>query len=257
MVLIAVVLALGEAVWGVPPSADERTEMQHWAETHLSAAASSFPFSFSYDGRPFAELAPSWRVKESVTPLDSVRTEHTLVWTSPSQEVEIRCQSIQYSDYPVVEWLVLIKNNSEQDSGVFENIQGVDLLLPFDGNTAATLHHGRGSQAKSSDFADLREEIVPGAEIVFASHGGGGKRGGSPSVESLPFFEIETASQGTIFGLGWTGPWKARVIRNAGGAMRVIAGLETVHLRLHPAASLQSRAIPWQICSSHWQSPEC
>ena len=40
-------------------------------------------FSFTYDGKPSAELLKTWKLDRATRKLDDKRTEHTLTYTDP------------------------------------------------------------------------------------------------------------------------------------------------------------------------------
>ena len=69
-----VVLADGKTVWlGDLPLVDPPAE-PFTKET---------PFSFTYDGKPSAELLPTWTCRRDARKLDDRRTERTVTWTDP------------------------------------------------------------------------------------------------------------------------------------------------------------------------------
>ena len=134
------ILSIAAASWAmtsstaraVAPTAAEMAEARQWAEK-LEAVpqpkdVSPF-FSFTYDGKPSAELLGLWKKSQSGRKLDDQRTERTSTWTDPKTGLEVRCVSVVYSDCPVVEWTVYFKNTGKADTPILENIQG--WMSPF------------------------------------------------------------------------------------------------------------------------------
>jgi len=201
-------------------------------------------FSFLYGGTASAEFLGSWDLKRASRPLDEKRTEHTLTYTDPETGLVIRCVGIEYREFPAVEWVLYFKNTGLKDTPILENIQALDATFRNLKNIL-TVHHAQGTDAAPSDFSSQTDAVAPGAEFKLFSHGKrGGKRGGGPSIESLPFFNVEMSGRGFLFGLGWTGPWAAG-IRQAGdaGSFQVQAGMEETHLLLHPGEEIRSPRI--------------
>ena len=66
---------------------------------------------------------------------------------------------------------------------------------------------------------------------------------GSPSVESLPFFNVECGNEGMIGGLGWTGPWIAEFARPTNGPVLVTARMDDLHTILHPGEAVRTPRI--------------
>ena len=57
-------------------------------------------FSFTYPGRPSAELLGEWALKRAVRRLDAQRTEHTLTYSDPKTGLLVRCVGIENHDSP-------------------------------------------------------------------------------------------------------------------------------------------------------------
>ena len=71
---------------------------------------------------------------------------------------------------------------------------------------------------------------------------------GAKSVETIPFFDIQTAGGGLIGALGWPGAWDISFSRPTKAAIAVAAGMEWTHLSLHPGEEIRTPEIlllPW------------
>jgi alpha-galactosidase len=241
--LLGITIAIApQLAAAVSPTRDEMADARQWTAAHCqSAAESARPFfSFTYGGKPSAELLNTWQLKRESRPLQDRQTWHTLSWTDPQTRLVVRCEAIEEADYPVVEWVIYLKNAGDKDTPILEGLRAIDVSWSRPSDGPVTVHHARGSEAAISDFAPLSDAIAPGRPLRLGSHSRGGARGGSPSAEALPFFNVECEGQGRIVGLGWTAPWSAEFTRNAGGAVRVSAGMERMHLLLHPGEEVRS-----------------
>ena len=116
------------AVWSgsaaaVSPSADELAKSRQWAAAKFETGVEPF-FSFTYDGKPSAELLKTWEAKRASRTLDDRRTEHTAVYADPKTGLVLRCVAIEYRDYPTVEWTLYFKNTGKRDSPILADIKG-------------------------------------------------------------------------------------------------------------------------------------
>ena len=102
----------------VSPTPAEFAEARQWVaatfENGPESKASRPFFSFTYDGKPSAELLGTWKLKRASRPLDDQRTEHTLTYTDPKTGLELRCVGVEFRDFPAVEWTLHFKNTGEQ-----------------------------------------------------------------------------------------------------------------------------------------------
>ena len=130
------------------------------------------PFSFTYVGKPSAELLKSWALKRQSRKLDDQRTEHTLTYTDPQTGLVLRCVAIEYHDFPTVEWTVYFKNTGSNDTPILENIQALDVQLDRGATGEFLLHHAVGSPADGNDYRPMETALKPGATKRIAAAGG-------------------------------------------------------------------------------------
>lgn len=96
---------------------DEITTARTWSKSHLQVRATSqVPFSFVFDGKPSSELLPTWNFEKSSKALDKLRRQTTVVWTDHKTHMQVRCVSVEYADYPTVEWTVYFKVDDRSQS---------------------------------------------------------------------------------------------------------------------------------------------
>ena len=98
------------------PAGDEMAEAQEWAAARFEEGTSDLRqagrspsnaepfFSFTYNGRPSAEVLKTWTVQRTRRLLDEKRTQHTLTYRDPKTGLVLRCVGIRYGDFPTVEW---------------------------------------------------------------------------------------------------------------------------------------------------------
>ena len=63
---------------------------------------------------------------------------------------------------------------------------------------------------------------------------------GLPTEKAMPYFNIEWGGKGMIVVLGWPGQWSARFTRDDSGGLRLRAGQQVTHFRLHPGEEVRS-----------------
>src|SRR5262249_57391322 len=94
-----------------------------------------------------------------------------------------------------------------RDSPIVEDWQSLDLTLEAPPGAAEPfrLHRTAGSTAGPGDFAPSVEplEAPGGATLSGAS--------GNSSGRDLPFFDVESGGATTLFAIGWSGQWQARL----------------------------------------------
>ncbi|MBN2022607.1 MAG: alpha-galactosidase [Pirellulales bacterium] len=192
------------------------------------------PFSFTYGGKPSAELLAQWPCRREIRSLDNNRRGHTLVWTDPESKLEVRCEAIEYLDFPTVEWTLYFKNAGHADSPILENIQALDIAWNRGPIGEFVLHHAVGSLASPSDYGPLVTPLGPGATKRLAA------AGGRPSNTEMPYFNLDWGSRGMIVVVGWPGQWAANMTRDAGTSIHLVAGQELTHFKLLPGEEVRS-----------------
>jgi len=242
-VIVGIVLVAG---CGQTAAGGEEGSMQqrdHWLQQSMLGSKLQLPFSFVYGGQASTELLSAWSKKMETKRLDGARTQHVLTWTDPKAGLELSCVGIEYRVFPAVEWILYVKNTGQKDTPILEDLYALDTRLVRTNAGEFIVHHIRGSDAKSSDFAPVTGTIPPTGDLVVHSHGGPTSMGppsGSPSVEAMPMFNLEYEQQGLIAALGWSGPWIATFQRDGARAARVRAKMDTTHLFLHPGERIRS-----------------
>lgn len=193
-----------------------------------------WPFSFSYGGRPWAELLDGWSCERRECRLDACRTEHTLLWTDPDTRLQVRCVAVRYDDFPTVEWTVYLKNAGETDTPIVEHLFALDALFEREPGCEFLLRHAVGSPATPGDYGPLQTPLGRSVAQRIATSGGRG------SDRSWPYFNLEAGREGVIVAVGWPGQWAAEFARNDGNGVRVTAGQETTRFKLLPGEEVRT-----------------
>ncbi len=226
----------------ISPASQEQEIAHQWAINHLaSASASSVPFSFLYDDKPSSEILSKWKLERSQKQLDANRLSRTLIFSDPATALQVRCESVEYADYPVVEWTVYFKNSGQEDTPILENIQALDISLQRDKDDAEfVLYHNQGSMTTPQDFQPFTTPLPPAKELLIGTYGG------RPMNVNMPYFNLQWGKQGLIVVLSWVGQWSVTFNRDAGSALHIVGGQEKTHFKLHPSEEVRTPLVVLQ-----------
>jgi alpha-galactosidase len=194
------------------------------------------PFSFVYDGRHSSEFLRDWQFTKEKIREDGTEKEFVFSYSTPEKGLVVRCEAVVFKDFPAIEWVLKFRNDGETDTPIIENIKALDYL--FKGEGEFVLHRALGSNAQKDDFAPVEETLTQERETRITPIGGR-----SSNTISLPFFNLEDKGKGgVIISVGWSGQWLAEFEKKEGG-VRVAAGMELVHLKLHPGEEIRTPRI--------------
>ena len=193
-----------------------------------------YAISFSYRGTNSAELLPHWSREVRGENGDGQRAGRDIIHRDPGTGLEVRIETVRFSDFPAVEWVAQLVNTSQTNTPMIEGIQAVDGILPVPASGAATLHWNTGAVASFDDFAPQEKMLEPGDK--FRLEPGGGRS----SSQVLPFFNVEGADAGIIVAIGWSGEWAAEFSADRQRQVSLTAGLARTHLVLYPGESIRT-----------------
>ena len=213
-------LADGKTLWlGDLPILDDQ----------LGLFSADPPFSFTYNGKPSAEFLGTWKVDRKVTKLDDHRTAHIVVYSAPAGGLSVRCEAVAYDNFPTVEWTLYFKNSGTTDTPIIENIQSLDVRWQRTTDSEFLLHHNIGAPADGTDYTPL-ETVLAGGKTKRIS-----AAGGRSTQTDMSYFNLERSkNDGLIVVVGWPGQWAADFIRDLDTGLRIRAGQELTHFKLHP-----------------------
>lgn len=182
------------------------------------------PFSFNCAGRPSSQFLRTCKLQYHGSDFD---------WQDPASGLHIIESVKTFTDFPATERLLWFENTGNADTPIVENVQALDLLLP---DTGWKLHHLNGAPANPTDDEPRVDAIDEAHPITL---GGGG---GRSSNKDFTFFKLQSQQRSLIIAVGWSGQWQAN-FKIENGQLRVTAGLELTHFKLHPGEKVRGPRI--------------
>jgi alpha-galactosidase len=213
-----------------------------WLSEHLLSATAQLPFSFAYDRQGSSALLKAWPKKIETHQLDAGRKEHIVLWTDPKTGLQVRVKALEFANSPVVEWTAYFKNDGKADAPLLEYVQALDTSFAVTSEGIPTILYSKGCGVM--DTYALQKKPLNQLESFEISSRSGGK-----TVETIPFFDIQTAGHGLIGALGWPGTWTINFSRATQGAIAVSAGMGTTNISLHPGEEIRTPEVlllPWE-----------
>ena len=218
-------------------STEEKKQLESWTDSHLSTEGPP-PFSFTYGGVSSANLLKTWESAKETTHADDVKTAGQLTYRDSESGLVVQCEWEIFSDFPAVEWVVKFRNEGAEDSPILEDVQALDTVFTRRGEGEFVLHRALGSSASRDDFAPISDVLHPNTKIELAPVGGR-----SSNTRALPFFNIQAPGDGVMLGIGWSGQWSASFLRDDAESLRLRAGVELTHLKLHSGEEIRTPRI--------------
>ena len=227
------------------PSAGELMAMKDWMQTSLLANKERLPFSFVYNGSESAVLLGQWKSSHRTRSLGTQRREHTLTWTDIATGLKVSCVAVEYSDFPVVEWTVRLKNTGKKNTPIVENIQGLSLRIERSAGGEFVLHGNRGDSCVAESYQPFDLTLGPGFSKRFSPPVKGDSVSGKSSdgPDGWPYFNLQKPDGGVIIAVGWPGQWEASFTRDRDHGLQVNAGQQLTHLYLKPGEEIRTPLI--------------
>ena len=107
-------------------------------------------------------IPATWKVDRNRRSSTTIAPAHTVVYSDPAGGLAVRCEAVEYDDYPTVEWTLHFKNTGAADTPIIENIQSLDIRWQRahrDANTCCTTT--RAAPADNTDYTPL-ESVLGG-----------------------------------------------------------------------------------------------
>jgi alpha-galactosidase len=194
------------------------------------------PFSFVYDKKPSEIFLGTWRRKAEARSCPDF-IEYQTSWTDPRTGLKLTSLAKVFRDFPAVDWVLRFENTGSVDSPILETVRALDMTLGSSADQAAVLDQINGDDCSASSFLPIERPIKAGETVKLASVGGRSSNG------TFPSFNLQFGDQGFFTAIGWTGQWSAEFNRAADGSMRLQAGMELTHFRLHPGEAVRTPRI--------------
>ncbi len=211
-----------------------------------AADKGGLPLSFTYGGKGSSELLATWARKHAREKIDNARTRHTITWTDKRTGLVVRCEAVEYHDFPTVEWTVYFKNTGTKDTPILADIQPLDTSFSRGPKGEFLLHHHVGSAATINDYRPLRTPLRAGEKHRFAPSSGRGSDG------VWPYFNVEWPGAGVIVAVGWPGQWAATFRRDGTTGLHIRAGQERTHFKLLAGEEVRTPLIALQFYRGDW-----
>jgi len=249
-IIVVACFLSAQAAQGVSPTTAELASAKSFFETAFGPSREAVGVetfsSFTYDGKPSAELLANWKVGRSSRKVDDKRTEHTLTYTDPRTSLIFRRVGVEYSDFPTVEWTLYFKNGGTDDTPIIADINAIDVPFYRLDNSEFELHYTKGDVCAVDSFQPLTETLGPKVSKQMTPVGG------RPTNGANPFWNVSLGRRGVIVALGWPGQWSARFDRDGGKTLRIRAGQELTHFKLHPGEEVRSPLVVLQFYEGDW-----
>lgn len=195
-------------------------------ETYINHPA-QFPISFTYDktvyqgfGEEFREIGREQKAAQN-------GTNTILTFAHEKSGTQFVVNACVYEDYSAYEWTVSITNTGDQNTGVFENINGADMTFV-----------GKDPCLKGIN-GDLGDMYAPYAVALKDHSVTKESTSGRPTHGNFPYFNLEYGSGGTFIAVGWPGCWRAS-FENKGNETRFTGGQHTVSTYLAPGETIRT-----------------
>ena len=188
-------------------------------------------FSFAYGERQSSALLTAWDLTEETPPPDGDFAFYRLTRTDPATGLQAIAEIKEYIEFPVVEWLLRLKNTGSTDSAILSAVHSLDVTLPAN----AMLHYHIGDYCAADGYEPHQASLPAGADLAFAPDGG------RPTNRAWPYYNLEYSRErrGVIAVVGWSGQWASR-FRGEADAVRITAGQELTHFKLLPGEEVRT-----------------
>ncbi|MFI5380687.1 MAG: alpha-galactosidase [Tepidisphaerales bacterium] len=247
---LAMLMATAASVVAGIVAPEEIARRDAWSQASLAKPAdgkqATLPFSFTYGGRPSAELLAGWPRKDEAGAADGGRNLRTITWIDPVTGLEVRCAIVEYREFPTIEWTIQFRNTSQKDTPILADILALDLGLTRADKGEFLLHHNAGSQATPDDYRPLETPLPPGKLLRLASSGGRGSDG------VWPYFNFNWGGDGAIVVIGWPGQWAGSFQRDDKTGLRIRAGQEGARFKLLPGEEVRGPLAVVQFYQGDW-----
>ena len=217
---------------------------EKWIGKHFAKGAIP-PFSFTYDGIPSESFLKKWKYSRTAPIVsENGETQRSFFWTDRSSGLQVECRVKSFSDFNAMEWVLFFRNVSDSNTGTIADVKAADIRLKSSASEGGwSLFHAKGSEASKSDFMAMTKEYSVGDTLTMMPYLGRSSSG------SFPYFNVKTPSGGMVFAIGWTGTWRADIIRPCEDSFSVSTGLKNLSTYLRPGEEIRTpltAMIPWQ-----------
>lgn len=222
----------------VPLLACSHSETNEGATNPTQSEETPMPirFSFQYDRKNSSEFIDSWIQEETSQAMEGY-TLYVNSYLDPDTGLKITVETKQYQKQKAIEWVARLENTGTENTPIIEKLDIANISLDDLGDPSQplTISYSKGSNAVGDDFSLKEEQLARFGKLKFTANGGR-----SSSRDYMPYFNLQGEGKGYVCAVGWTGQWQVNFEREASGAVRVMAGMETTHFVLYPGESVRT-----------------
>ena len=152
----------------------------------------------------------------------------------PKTKLTIRCEVVDYANFPAVEWMLYLRNEGPRDTPILSDIQPLDAAVADAGGGPCVLHYAKEGIHMADDYAPQEHALVPGGTFALRSSRGRSSDPGLAVLQSANRFA------GRDRGRGLERRLVGRICVAADGTVRIRAGMPGTHLKLHPGEEIRT-----------------
>lgn len=215
------------------PTAQDMVRSRSWVGRFFADAA-SLPISFTLDGKRIKGIPSAWQPTVNRRRIDANLIETVFEGKDPLSGLQVRVESTEYLDYPVIEWVVWLTNQSDQPTPILQDLLALDGT--FQGSSPA-LTHNNGDFYSEEGYTTQDTLLESGVALRFAPNGGRSCDG------AFPYHRLTFAEGGLSIATGWPAQWAATFQAESRGGLdevHVRIGQELTHLRLLPGERIRT-----------------
>ena len=211
-----------------------KADMLRARSLHPYTTPNDIPVSYRigdtlYRGFP-AEFAPVAVRKR----IDANIYETTVTARTP-EGLTLRAECTEYTDYPVVEWVMFIRNDGAENSPIVSDWR-VDPV--FDG-TAPRLQHGNGDTCRDNGYHWWVDPVTTEG-LTVATVGDGTSCNGA-----FPYLRLFFEGWGINVAVGWTGSWTSEW-KTVTDGVRVSVGQPNLRTYLKPGEQIRTPRMTYE-----------
>ncbi|MDR1140372.1 MAG: alpha-galactosidase [Planctomycetaceae bacterium] len=246
--------------------------IRNGAEADVARYSPAIPFSFVCGDRPSTEwIKPDNAKIESGNWINDTRI-YTLRWNDEQTKLSCEMQLTEYRHFPAMSWTVFLKNEGTTDTAPIHDFKALDTYWKRTDGSMPILYRSQGSDGRTDDFVYVGEEMrksmwthsrtvrmdyQTNSDFRRASNYSLFDSDTRPSATWLPFFNLQTGTDGLIIGIGWNGLWFAEIGHDGNGNCPLSAGMQHLNTKLLPGESIRSPlmlVVYWSGESMHGQN---
>lgn len=188
---------------------------------------SEVPLRFLYGERVVCGIPDDFCPRVTVRRPDA-NTVQIVIVGQDAQGLEIRCEYLEYLDFPMTEWVFFFTNRGEGDT---EPLSDIRIAGHLDA-PAPVLHHGNGDTCGRDGYTWYDDPIDRTVSL--------GTRDGTPCNGAFPYFRLRDGGDGGYqIALGWPGSWRAEFSPDEGG-VHFEMGQWRCHFAVRPGETMRT-----------------